>query len=317
MHCVLVGNFGVANLGDEALKEYFLRAFPEVKWTVVSAHPSLHQLPRLPAGIRSFFGTHWMQTVTTIRTADAVVFGGGTLWTDIESPLACVLWFLHARLAAFFGTPYFLAFQGFGPFRTFIGKKLARWVVCHAAFVSVRDEESARRAEGFAPSVRIVRTFDPVILDVHRHTEQHAPKKIILIPRAHSGAVFSHEARALASTYADASISIILMQPDDAREQRVAKRLQEELHERPVESIGVYALADLCHHLAGATVVLSQRYHGALIALALGVPTQIVSQAAGDKLSDLQQYAKNPALFPGLLERARLGELALRAALGI
>ena len=34
MRLLLVGNYGVGNLGDEALREYFLKRFPEVQGEV-------------------------------------------------------------------------------------------------------------------------------------------------------------------------------------------------------------------------------------------------------------------------------------------
>lgn len=74
MHCVLIGNYGVGNFGDEALKEYFLSAFPDITWSVVSARPSGEELPRLPGGFRSLF-SHWWKTLGAIRNTDAVVFG--------------------------------------------------------------------------------------------------------------------------------------------------------------------------------------------------------------------------------------------------
>ena len=113
MRLLMVGNYGDGNVGDEALREYFLRRYTSHRWTVLSAHPSTPQeLPRLPSGIRSFLSFKWLRTLNQLPDFDAVVFGGGSLFTDIESPLACILWWLHVRAARFFGKPVLLAFQG-------------------------------------------------------------------------------------------------------------------------------------------------------------------------------------------------------------
>jgi len=74
MRLLLVGNYGVGNLGDEALKEYFLTRFPEIDWIVVSANPRTGEVARLPMGIRSFFWLRWMATLRAYREADGVVF---------------------------------------------------------------------------------------------------------------------------------------------------------------------------------------------------------------------------------------------------
>ena len=115
MRCVLVGNYSVGNIGDEALKEYFLSEFPDISWSVVSANPTdPRDVPRLPLGIRSLF-TNWWKTINAIRHADALIFGGGSLFTDIESVWACVIWRAYALLASWCKVPVMLAFQGAGP----------------------------------------------------------------------------------------------------------------------------------------------------------------------------------------------------------
>ena len=83
MKCLLVGNFGVGNLGDEALKDYFLQEFSTVDWTVVSADPQGEkEVARLPGGVRSLLKLQWFKTLFAYRSCDAIVFGGGSLFTD-------------------------------------------------------------------------------------------------------------------------------------------------------------------------------------------------------------------------------------------
>jgi len=112
VHCLLIGNYGAGNLGDELLREAHLRNETNVQWTVCSASPKDGQLPRLPLGVRSFLTTPWWRTFTALRNVDAVVFGGGTLFTDGESIRACMLWWWHAFIAHVFGQPILLADQG-------------------------------------------------------------------------------------------------------------------------------------------------------------------------------------------------------------
>ena len=86
---LLVGNFGVGNVGDEAIRTYILQAFPEVHWTVLSGdRMQSGDVPRLPYGIRSFLSTAWWKTLRAYRSSDGIVFGGGSLFTDVESKKA-------------------------------------------------------------------------------------------------------------------------------------------------------------------------------------------------------------------------------------
>ncbi len=314
MRAVLVGNYGVKNVGDEALREYFLQAFPEIEWTVLSAHPHQNELPRLPAGLRSFFCTPWRKTLTAIRQSDVLVFGGGSLFTDAESVFACFLWFLHARAAYFFGTPYVLAFQGIGPFKTGVGKSLTSWVLGHSAFVSVRDRESAGRIGEISMNIKCVRTFDPVILSVQNYHSESIKNVITLIPRHNSGLLFIEAVHSVATSFPDCDICVLLLQPDEKGEQEMAEEIFR-VTQKQGTVIPVHSLSDLCQGLLGSKMVVTERYHGALVALALHLPVRIIPQVAGDKLSALLPYAKDPASFDEAVLLAKMGEDALRASL--
>ena len=73
----------------------------------------------------------------------------------------------------------------------------------------------------------------------------------------------------------------------------------------------VRTLDELVQGLSSAGFVISQRYHGALSALALEKDVEILSQCDGDKLSTLQNLnTVNVSLV-------RVAEHALRTALKI
>ncbi len=289
-HCILIGNYGVANLGDEALREYFLHALPEIEWTVLSARPSrIHELHRLPGGIRSFLTTPWWKTVQAIRQSDAVVFGGGSLFTDVESVYACVLWWLHAAAARLCGVPVHLAFQGIGPFKSRIGERLARWVVEHAASVSVRDRASFERVQTWSLSQKIIQTFDPVFYFMQKQKIDSDIKNVFtVIPRHNSGAMLQETIRkSISQQGSPVSIRLVLMQPDDASEKEWADRFITTIG-LPVERVPALTLNNLMEAVAGSRLVITERFHGALAALASDVPVEIVSQGKGDKLDELR-----------------------------
>lgn len=308
MKAVLIGNYGVGNFGDEALKEYFLGAFPEVEWTVLSARPKAGEYPRLPIGIRSFFRTPWLQTLGVIRRSDAVVFGGGTLFTDIESVKACWLWGLHAFVARCLGVPTFLAFQGVGPFRSRVGEGIARYAVRSARYVSVRDPASLARARVWNPAA--VATFDPVfLLFLQRKKERRSDGGTLLIPRHNSGEAFL---RACDAVPVDAPVTITLFQPNDAGEVWMSEVLKTRF---PRSTIRVIEdVESLMEALSHAESCVCERFHGALAAAAAGVPTAVVSRAPGDKLDGARALAA-----PGAVDAAKVsaeaGESSLRTAL--
>lgn len=313
MKAVLIGNYGVGNFGDEALKDYFLSAFPEAEWTVLSARPASGELPRLPIGVRSFFTTPWGKTLGAIRRSDAVVFGGGTLFTDIESVKACFLWGLHVLAARFFRVPVYLAFQGVGPFQTRLGEGITRRVVRRARYVSVRDEASMVRVLSWKLNTQVVQAFDPVFLSFLRQKSEYRAQNVyILIPRHTSGASFLRSLETHAENLRHVEIEIALFQPDDARERKVVETLRRRYPQASVRTIRT--TEDLMAALARASHCVCERFHGALAAVAAGVPLTIVSQAAGDKLESVRAL-QQPGGIDAALARAAEGEETLRTAL--
>lgn len=296
---LLVGNYGVGNFGDEALKEYFLHAFPKVEWHVVSAHPKEGELPRLPFGLRSLFFAHWWRTLGTLRNCDGMVFGGGTLFTDTESTRACFLWWWHGFVAWIFRKKIILAFQGIGPFRRGAGPAsthsvwcgagewCARWVTSHASFVSVRDAASRARVEAWGLNKEVIQTFDPIFsLLVGQKRTQSSQKLLILIPRKNSPQQFIDLAIQLRCGQSWDVVRVLSLQPDDPAERTFCSKLAGDTGGTVVP---VRSVQDLIREVSAAAFVLAQRYHGALAALALGIPFEAVSQREGDKMAELSQ----------------------------
>jgi polysaccharide pyruvyl transferase WcaK-like protein len=308
MRCLLIGNYGVSNVGDEALKDYFLARFPEIEWQVVSAHPIQGELPRLPAGVRSLLTTPWWRTFSAMRRADAVVFGGGSLFTDVESSFACFLWWLHAATARFLGKPVVLAFQGIGPFRTKRGKGFAKRAIRLASFCSVRDAESVARIAAWDMNISCIQSADPIFIVSNTANSARAQNMLAVIPRHNADAAF-HEAFS-AALQADTlrQICIVSMQPEDAAEQAVIEEMKTRANGR-ARVVRALSMRMLLEALGEASSVLTQRYHGAIAALALGIPVTILPQGTGDKLWALREliHGKDPKA-----EAARLREAALR-----
>ncbi len=315
MHCLLVGNYGVGNLGDEALREYFLRAFPEITWTVISANPVAGELPRLPAGFHSLISFRWWKTFKAVKHSEALVLGGGSLLTDTESVLACFLWWLHVMIASLRGCPILLAFQGIGPFRTELGRWFAKDALDRSMFISVRDKESGERVHDLAEYKKIVQSFDPVLSLFEAKKESTNTKNVLtVIPRRNSGETLTHAVLAALTERQWQRAEIISFQSGDPVEKETCNRLRQ-LFSIPVSIISVRTVQEAQAALEEASLVITERYHGAIVALGMGRETRIVAQAEGDKLAALATLLKEPGALGRLRESVKEGEVALRAAL--
>lgn len=309
MKCLLVGNYGAGNLGDEALREYFLSSFPSVQWIALSARPSRpNEVPRLPSGVRSLVSTPWWRTIRELRLADAVVFGGGSLFTDVESAAACLLWWWHGFVARRFRKPLILVFQGIGPFRTKIGRWCARNTVRHAKFVSVRDEESWRQAKRWNSCV--VLSFDPVLNMVKPAARQTSNEVLAVIPRMNSGSALLKAVSDVSERNAPQT-RILSLQPDCAAERRACEKIRAAIG--PSASVHrVRSIAELAALLGGCGRVITERYHGAIAAIALGLPVEIIPQRDSDKLASLRTILRHPEAVETMRRRLLVGEKELQ-----
>lgn len=289
MQCLLIGNFGVGNLGDEALKDYFLQAFPTVTWRVVSAKPTRQELARLPLGIRSLCSLTWLKTLRAYRQCDAVVFGGGSLFTDTESVYACCIWWVHAQLAFLLNKPVHLAFQGIGPFRTRLGKYLTREVCRKSVSISVRDSLSYNRVGELVMGKKCVQSFDPVFSLIESQKIDICTKNIlVVIPRKNSSDNLTMAVQESIKSMRPEQVKVLSMQPDKKSESDYCQMLAKTIG-TSCRVIKVRTLNNLILEISSAGLVISERYHGALAALALGKEVKIISQCDGDKLSTLSQ----------------------------
>ncbi|MDO8648972.1 MAG: polysaccharide pyruvyl transferase family protein [Candidatus Peregrinibacteria bacterium] len=313
MRYLLAGNYGVGNLGDEALKDYFLKRFPDVEWIPLSATPGSGEKPFLPSGLRSLFGFGWLLTLRSLRGSDGLVFGGGSLFTDVESVRACFTWWCHARICTLLRKPYFLAFQGIGPFRTRVGEWFARWAIRHAALVSVRDNPSAKRCEEWGLNKEIIQSFDPVFSLLSEGKQVGSTRKIlIVIPRNNTAASLLQSLTALVHRGWE-EVHIVLMQGEES----IGMTLKEYFSNWgvPVHMKSVVSLSDLHREVAVGSFVLTERYHGGIAALALGIPFEAIPQAPGDKLDSLSKLSVSPDSIAELAIAIARGEEELRKAL--
>ncbi|HLD08282.1 MAG TPA: polysaccharide pyruvyl transferase family protein [Candidatus Peribacterales bacterium] len=298
MRYLLVGNYGVRNAGDEALREYFLRRYPEVSWQVLSARPREGELPRFPAGIRSLLSLMWLRTVFALSRSNGIVFGGGSLFTDGESLQACIVWIVPVLFARLLRKPYFLAFQGLGPFRTSLGEKISRYAFAHASYVSLRDTASAERSVLWKKNTEVVQSFDPTIsLMKNKNPTFRSKNLFVFIPR------FSTEwnpkiLRKFVEGFERLrkegfEIRILSMQSHHSGERRLTEKLSHLLSTPVRETV---TMDEVLEEFKDATCIITQRYH-AIVAAAIvsGIPFLALRQFKGDKLDALAGMCHCPS----------------------
>lgn len=156
MKFIICGNYGIGNLGDEAILDGIIHsvksAHPHAKIVVLSSNPDhtkkLHltdAIEMIPAGFKSFFrglfSGSFGRTIKEIKNCDRFILGGGGLFTD-EKFKACIIWWIQAKTAVWLHKPLYLIGQSVGPLNTKLGRFLTKSVFKKATKLAVRDEKS-------------------------------------------------------------------------------------------------------------------------------------------------------------------------------
>ncbi|MEM8503208.1 MAG: polysaccharide pyruvyl transferase CsaB [Cyanobacteria bacterium P01_D01_bin.1] len=141
MRVVLCGYYGMGNGGDEALLASLLQMLPErVVPVVLSGDPAQTQERyKVEAVARKSFGA----VLQALWSADAFVWGGGSLMQDASSVLNPVYYAGLMLLAQLMGKQTIAWAQGIGPLNQPTSRWLTRWALARCKAVSVRDHNSA------------------------------------------------------------------------------------------------------------------------------------------------------------------------------
>ncbi len=161
MKITICGNYGIGNLGDEAILDGLMKilntSFPKAILTVMSSFPKqttknhgLNSIYYFPAGFRSFFysifSLNFFKTFKNIWNCDLFVLGGGGLFND-EKKKAVWIWFVQAIWPILLRKKLVMLGQSVGPLHSYFGKKLCKFVFMKAMLVTVRDQGSKKLLE--------------------------------------------------------------------------------------------------------------------------------------------------------------------------
>jgi polysaccharide pyruvyl transferase CsaB len=174
---LICGNYGVGNLGDEAILRALIQKWEETfEITVMSANPekteakfNVKAIHKYPSGIRTHFQRIFTsegrkrgkETVKAMRNSDRFILGGGTLLTD-EPWKSMFVWGAQVKLAQKERKKIEIYSNGIGPFRKQWSRRWAKKILSKASKISVRDERSSewvQRLIGECPTL----IKDPVL----------------------------------------------------------------------------------------------------------------------------------------------------------
>jgi len=143
---VISGYYGFGNAGDEAVLAGIIASLraasaQDIEIIVHSSDPpATMELHGIPAVNRYVFG----DLVRSIRAADLVISGGGSLLQDVTSARSILYYLGVLRLARLLGRRTMIYAQGIGPINRPVNRFLARMELERTCAITVRDESSYR-----------------------------------------------------------------------------------------------------------------------------------------------------------------------------
>jgi polysaccharide pyruvyl transferase CsaB len=301
---ILSGFYGAQNAGDElilrSISDALLHADPAVEVVVAAENPTRVEADH---GLQSFVRRNHQEALQNVRTAAAVVVGGGGLWHDYTfarsggllglfqgTQISMAGFGILPLLGRMFDLPYHLLGLGIGPLTDADAKRMAHFLAMHAESILVRDRESFDIATALtADQARLEQMPDTVYAVALEGAEVPAPLKVLRqdgrrlvgINLRPWGPVDSELLTPIAEAFAELAarerIALVGI-PMQAGENFDSHMLESLAHLLPAGVPWVNLSAPLDHAsllgaLGGLDLLVAMRLHACLLAHRLGIPT--------------------------------------------
>lgn len=291
----LCGYYGFGNLGDELLAEALLSALEREgvsrdEAVLLTANPGAGRALGVQAvqrwSVRDVFGA--------LRRSDTLLLGGGGLFQDSTSLRSCAYYWGVVRLARLAGAVPWCVGQSVGPFRTAVGRTLARKALADCAARGVRDDRSRALLAQWGLSSAL--SPDPVVsLPASGEHSGGEGRTLLLNVRPWTDDLADRTARE-ASRFAEVrglSVTGVALSDEDRRlmEDQIARGV---LAAREVVLLDAESWRLRSEALfADAAAVVSMRYHFGLLALLARLP--VCLSAYDPKVAELANEWGVPA----------------------
>jgi polysaccharide pyruvyl transferase CsaB len=273
MKVLVSGYYGFGNAGDELILENILKGLRQnnAGVTVLSASPEKtaeeHGVPAV---------NRWnpFKVLSALSRADVLLSGGGGLFQDVTGNLSLYYYLLLITCARLFGKKVFIYAAGVNELKRLNSLITAR-VLNLSSCVTVREQDSYDLLLRWGCNRALLElTADPVLLSgisgVTRHGEK---KKIVFIVRPpHYGRwpvdLFARAADTLIERLSAEMVFIPFQVKDDLPfAESIAAAMKE-----PSRLFAAEKAAAIIEEMRGADLVISQRLHGLILSLVMGIP---------------------------------------------
>lgn len=299
---VIAGYFGCGNLGDDAILAGLLNGLAPlpVRPVVLSGSPerTLRQF-----GVTSVPRRDFGKVAEALEGAEALVLGGGSLLQDVTSWASTMYYSKLVSMGKKQTGRVIMLGQGFGPLRTFMGKRAATSAFKLADAIGVRDEESGRLARSFGARCEVRTTADMAWLATPDKSGGEGSfgmadqQTVGLAPRPWGkskgiATAFMQFARKLSGE----GILPMMLAFDEVQDVQLFDAMGKLGLGNPSAVKGLRSPGALMARVERMHGIVTMRYHGAIFAAKAGIPPILVSY--DPKVSALGSILEVPAAIP-------------------
>lgn len=275
MKLVISGYYGYGNAGDEAVLSGMLHSLrqerDDLEITVLSGNPDHTERTH---GVEAVPRSQPLAVARTIRAADGLISGGGSLLQDRTSFRPVAYYAGVMQLAHWLRRPYVVYAQGLGPIRRRMNRRLAALALRRAAYVSLRDEASLALARELGVRGQIDLVPDPA-LALRPPTTQAGNHLLVAVRAWQTATPYLANLRDALRQLSD-ELPIVALPMQGSMDLAASREVVAGIPGAEVLSPDA-TLAEQLATIGSARVVLGMRLHALILAAAAGVPAVAVS----------------------------------------
>ena len=147
-HIAVSGYYGFDNFGDEAILNVLTKELKKNGHyvTVFSKNPAK---TGFNLGVNSVYTFDFKNLIKTLKNADVLISGGGSLLQDATSLKSLFYYLFVIFIAQLFKKDVIIFAQGIGPINNILGKICTKILLRKCKYITVRDEKSLFRLRGW------------------------------------------------------------------------------------------------------------------------------------------------------------------------
>lgn len=276
-HIAVSGYYGFENFGDEAILKVLTTELKAHGYyvTVFSKNP---ENTGLKLGVNSVYTFSLKSVIETLKNADVLISGGGSLLQDVTSLKSLFYYLFVIGTALFFKKDVIIFAQGIGPINNFWGRFVTKKLLKKCKYITVRDEKSLFRLRGWDLNPDLV--SDPVwSLEVKETIPMGRVGVQLRSWKGLSQKYLMTLARQIVSNFSDKEIYIYSFQ--DALDLELCRHFEAQLKlvnpQIKTKLLNGLTIDETVQSFSNLDYLIAMRYHACLLALKYGVPTLALS----------------------------------------